>query len=88
MVSRKVDLCLCEATPPAKIERVPALVCDECGERLFQPATMRSLEGFKDRIASGARGDRSEAMRVFDFDKPTNGRAALVDSVRDAPSTG
>jgi hypothetical protein len=49
---------------------------------------MRSLEGFKDRIASGARGDRSEAMRVFDFDKPTNGRAALVDSVRDAPSTG
>ena len=70
MTRQTVDICLCELSPPAKITHVPAFVCDECGERVFEGEVSIKLDDLRDRFDAPAAYDEVQPMRVYYYDSP------------------
>ena len=64
MVEQTVRFCACDATPPLIIENVPALVCEQCGEKVFSDST---IEGFESIKGSAVPYSHTLAIHVFDF---------------------
>ena len=63
MRERDAVFCSCEASPLVKIENVPTLVCERCGEKAYTDTTIAVLEQIRD----GLFASRHELVRVFDF---------------------
>lgn len=80
MHEQETVLCSCEARPLVKVENVPTLVCERCGEKAYSDATVAVLE----RIRDTPYPSRVEAVAVFDFRHAQHFGVVVVD----LPTTG
>jgi hypothetical protein len=64
MEARVVSVFLCEMTPAAKIDGVPAFVCAHCGERVFGADVAERLDEIRDGFGHP---DHVESLDVYNF---------------------
>ena len=66
MERRRVRLCAVDLTPPVMVENLPADVCEQCGERVYDNDVLAALAKIRDGLAPGP--DLSY-LYVYDYDE-------------------
>jgi hypothetical protein len=78
MARQIVEICLCELSPPRKIDRIPALVCSECGARLYEGDVSIRLDDIRERFDVLGDVDAIETMLVYHYDTPLDRQTTLT----------
>ena len=73
MLLQRVSVCSCDATPPIKVENVPAYVCELCSEQTLPGSTVEVFERIRQQKV-GLR--RFTSLAVVDFDSAERGERA------------
>lgn len=63
MLEAQVTFCACNADPLTKVENVPALVCEDCGERVLSSDVVDALG----KVPGSGIRYHTEPARVYDF---------------------